>query len=119
MSGKVEGRISGINDKKVNTIGIILGFIFIIVLVTFVVGDAMLGATTGIAKTGTDIEQARISFCAMNGMELRTEVVQKCSLFGCHTAEQKYCVNDKTEMKIDYDHKIFCEVSLYDDIIGC
>jgi hypothetical protein len=108
--------------EKPNWFTQFMSILFVVILVVGIgsmIGVTMLKAATGYDTTPQDVEIAEVNFCALQGMKVQTKMVESCSLFGCQSLERTFCTDGHNEKKIDYGHKFFCELSVYDDMIGC
>ena len=93
--------------------------LLIVLLVGWMVVDTTLESAVGNSYTEEKWWIAEQYHCAKQGMEAEQYLAERCSFFGCHTAELTKCVSDNRELKIDYDDEIFCQYTLKGDWDWC
>ena len=89
--------------------------ILIVLGVGWLVLDTTLDSAVGNSYTDEKWWVAGQYHCAKQQMVAEEYLAERCSLFGCHTAQLTKCVGDNREKKIDYTDEIFCQYTLRGD----
>jgi len=93
--------------------------VLIVLLVGWIVSDAVLSSATGDEYTPEKFWVQEQYYCATYGMVAQEYITNQCSLFGCVEVERTKCVGDLREKKIDYEHEMFCKYTIRGDFGWC
>lgn len=91
----------------------------IIVVVGYFVFHSIIYTALGYKYTESKWLDLERQYCAGFGLQAYEYVYNACSLFGCWDIEKTKCVGTDREKLIDYDNKMFCELTMAGDYGLC